>query len=36
MNLAAGGTATYTVTGTVSPTATGNLVNTATVAAPVG
>ena len=36
INLAAGGTATYTVTGTVSPTATGNLVNTATVAAPVG
>ena len=36
INLAAGGTATYTVTGTVSPTATGNLVNTATVSVPLG
>jgi uncharacterized repeat protein (TIGR01451 family) len=33
VNLLAGGTATYTLTGTVDPAATGTLVNTATVAA---
>ena len=31
-----GGTATFTVTGTVAPTATGNLINTADVVAPAG
>ncbi len=38
MNLAAGAgnSVTFTITGTVSPSATGNLVNTATVAAPAG
>ena len=36
INLAAGGTATYTITATISPTATTSLVNTATVAPPVG
>jgi len=36
INLLAGGTATYIVTGTVDPAATGTLVNTATVANPSG
>ena len=36
INLAAGGTATYTVTARVSPAATVSIVNTATVAAPLG
>ena len=36
INLASGGSATFTITGTVLATATGNLVNTATVAAPAG
>jgi uncharacterized repeat protein (TIGR01451 family) len=36
VNLAVGGTATFTVTGTVQATATGPLVNTATVTVPVG
>ncbi|MBD2101034.1 DUF11 domain-containing protein [Leptolyngbya sp. FACHB-261] len=35
-NLLNGGTATYTVTGSISPSATGTLSNTATVAAPAG
>jgi len=36
VNLLPGGTATYTLTGTVDPAATGTLVNTATAAAPAG
>jgi len=36
INLASGGTATFTISGMVLSTATGNLVNTATVTAPVG
>ncbi|MEI6240487.1 MAG: FG-GAP-like repeat-containing protein, partial [Planctomycetia bacterium] len=36
INLAAGGTATYTIVATISPTAVTSLVNTATVAPPVG
>jgi uncharacterized repeat protein (TIGR01451 family) len=36
INLAAGGTATYTIVATVSPTAVTSLVNTATVAPPIG
>ncbi len=36
VNVAVGGTATFTVMGTVAPTATGSLVNTATVTPPVG
>ena len=34
VNMPAGSTITYTVTGTVGPAATGNLTNTATVTAP--
>jgi len=36
VNLPTGGTATFTVTGTVDPAATGTLANTAAIAAPVG
>lgn len=36
VNLPVGGSVTYTVTGTVSPAATGTLVNTATITAPAG
>ena len=36
INLAAGGSATFTLSGTVLATSTGNLSNTATVAAPIG
>ncbi len=36
VNLAVAGTATFTVTAPISPTATGSLVNTATIAAPAG
>lgn len=36
VNLLNGGTATYTVTGTISPAALGNLTNTASIAAPSG
>ena len=36
VNLAAGGTATFTVTGTINPAATGTLSNTATIDAPAG
>ena len=36
VNLPAGGSVTYTVSATLSPSASGSLVNTATVAAPVG
>ncbi len=36
VNLPAGGSVTYTVSGTVNPAATGTLANTATVTAPVG
>nr|WP_290225174.1 hypothetical protein [Trichocoleus desertorum] len=36
VNLLSGGTATYTVKGTVSPSATGSLINTANVAVPSG
>ena len=36
VDLPMGGTATFTLTGTIAPSATGSLINTATVAAPIG